>query len=184
MSAVAALALVTASCQKPEVHAQREADPALTSKEILSMDDQNFLINAEKSEIRRSAFAKSALEKSANIDIQKFARRVQEQSERDLQELRTLMTTKKIPSPPGLAEEIELESTSRLHLLSGSAFDDEFLSLMTADQQESISSFDSAANTASDPDIRAYAARVLPSLRKDFDTTDALEKKINSKNAR
>src|SRR5690349_16161692 len=126
MSAVACLAVVTASCQKPEVHAQRETDPALRSKEILAMDDQNFLINAERSEIRQRAFAQSALEKSANVDIQKFARQVQEQRERELQELRTLMTAKKIPSPPGLVEEVELESASRLHRLTGSDFDDEF----------------------------------------------------------
>jgi hypothetical protein len=52
---------------------------------------------------------------------------------------------KNMPASSAAIEELQLEAKNRLHGLSGSTFDHEFVSLMTAEQQEAVPIFNSAA---------------------------------------
>jgi len=96
-----------------------------------------------------------------------------------LVDLTGLMTAKNI-ARTFADEEIRLEAMNRLHGLSGSAFDHEYVSLMTAEQQAAVATFRSVAETAADRNVRNYARTVLPLLQKDFDTATALEKRLAS----
>jgi putative membrane protein len=166
------------SCEKSGVQAARESP--LTAQKILSMDDKEFLMNAQQSEIRQKALAEAALTKSTNTDIREFANQVASERSRDLAGLKAVMEIKDFAQPPAAEEELQLEATNRLQRLSGSALDDEFISLITAEQQQSIGTFDRAAETAADPDVREYARGVLPALRKDFDAAVALQKRLGA----
>jgi putative membrane protein len=182
---IAALAAFGAtSCQKPGAQAAREDASDLTSQKIMSIDDQSFLVTAEKAEIRQTTLSQAALDTSTNYDIRQYARQVITNYHHALEELRDLMKAKNIPETSAAIEGIKLDAMNRLHGLSGSAFDHEFVSLMTAEQQAAITTFKSAAETAADPDIRNYASGVLPLLRQDFDTVTALEKKLAAKGLR
>jgi len=182
--AIAVLAAFGASsCEKSGTEAARE-NTDLTSQKILSIDDDDFLTKAEKAEITQTTLSSVALDKSDNEDVRQFARRVITNYERALADLRGLMKAKnKADSSAGI-EDLRLEAMNRLQGLSGSAFDHEFVSLMAAEQQETLATFNSAAETAADPDIRNYANGVLRLLREDFDSAVALEKKIDAKNGR
>src|SRR5262245_14022636 len=169
--------LGSTSCDKSGVQAARE-NP-LTAQKILSMDDKEFLINAEKSEIRQKTLAETALAKSTDADIRAFANQVASERSRDLEKLRAVMKIKDF-AQPATEEELELEAMNRLHRLTGSALDHEFISLITAEQQQSIGAFDRAAETAADPDVREYASQVLPTLRKDYAAALALEAKLSA----
>jgi putative membrane protein len=183
--AIAALAAFgSASCEKPGVRAARENTNDLTSQKIVSIDDAEFLQMAEKAEIRQTTLSRLALEKSTNEDVREFARHVIRNYQQPLAELTNLMKAKSVAHSAAATEEIQLDAMNRLHRLSGSAFDHEFISLMTAEQQAALANFASAAETAADPDIRNYAKSVVPSLRQDFDTADDLEKKLAAKERR
>jgi len=170
------LALLGTSCERSGVEAARETP--LTAQEILSMDDKEFLMNAEKSEIRQRALAETALAKSTNADIREFANQVAGERRRDLEKLKAVMKSKGFAQQPAREEELQLEAINRLHRLTGSALDHEFIGLITAEQQQSVGTFDRAAETAADPDVRTYANEVLPTLQKDFDAAAALETKL------
>ena len=165
------------SCERSGVQAARESP--LTAQKILTMDDKQFLMNAEKSEIRQQALAETVLKKSTNTDIRAFATQVSGERSRDLANLKAVMEGKGF-TPPATEEELQLEAMNRLHRLTGSALDHEFISLITAEQQQSIGLFDRAAETAADPDVRKYASEVLPTLRKDYDAALALEAKLGA----
>jgi len=183
--AVAALAAfcATTSCGKPGVEAARETTD-LSSQKVLSIDDEDFLTKAEKSEIRQTTFSQLAVDKSNDEDVRQFARRVISNYQRPLAELTDLMKAKNMAESSAAIAALREDAINRLHRLSGSDFDDEFVSLMTAEQQEAVPIFNAAAETAADPDIRNYAKSVLPLLRQDFDTAIALEKKLASKERR
>ena len=166
--------ILMVSCQKSGVEAAREDTSGVTPREIVSRDEKNFLIDAEKSEIRQKALAEAALEKSKNSDVRDFAKRLVQDRDRALTELTELMKAKNITQPAALADEVQLEAAKRLHRSTGTAFDHEFVSLIVAEQQEMVRGFDRASETAADPDVRSYAARVLPSVRKDFETANKL----------
>jgi len=167
---------VSAGCQRSGVQAAREND--LTPQKILSIDDQKFLDTAERSQIRQNTFAQIAIQRSRNASIQAFATKVANDMSVALTELKDLMKAKHMEEPAGFASEVHSESAERLHNASADAIDHEFVSLMAAEQQDAVRIFDSAAQTAEDPDVRNYAKRVLPSLQADYDKVTDLQKKL------
>jgi putative membrane protein len=169
------------SCGKSGVEAAREG--GLTDAQILSVDDKEFLKAAERSAILQKTGAEIAMTKSENADIREFARQVAAERGEDLAQLNALVKLKDSSQPPATEEELQLEVTHRLHGLTGSALDHEFISLMTAEQQQCLRIFD-RAQTSADPDIRKYATEVLPRLRKDFDKVVGLQKKLGVDNTR
>ena len=177
---VVALAILgVTSCEKPGVRAARENGPDLTSRQIEAIDDGTFLVKAQKAEITQTTLSQLAMEQSQTPDVRAYAHQVITNYRQALVDLADLMKAKNI-ARTFADEEIQLEARNRLQGLSGSAFDREYVSLMTAEQQDDVAMFRSVAETASDPSVRNYAQTVLPSLRKDFDTAVALEKKLAS----
>jgi predicted outer membrane protein len=170
--------LTFAACEKSGVEAARENSSDLTGQKILSMDDQKFLIGAERAEIRERTLAVQALQKTRNQEVRNFARDVTAHRSQDLSDLKKLMHDKNMPPRPAFATEVELEARTRFHRLSDGAFDHEFISLMTAEQEDAVRIFTAAAETAADGDIRNYAQQVLPSLQADYDRAADLEKKL------
>jgi putative membrane protein len=165
------------SCGKSHVHAAAEgADrPGPTAREIMSIDEKNFLIAAERAEVRERALARIALDKSANIAVREFARQVIEDRDRDIGRLALVMNQQNVTQGSTIAEGVELEVSQRLHRLAGATFDHEFVSLMTADQQQAVGIFRRAAETSPDYEIRKFAADALPSIRRDFERAAKLE---------
>ena len=95
-----------------------------------------------------------------------------------LTDLKDLMKAKHLTEPAEFAAEVHSESAERLRNVPDDAVDHEFVSLMTVEQQEAVRIFDSASQTAADPDVRRYAKRVLPSLQADYDKISDLQKKF------
>jgi putative membrane protein len=170
------LAFGSAGCGKSGVQAARECD--LTPQKILSIDDQKFLADAEKAEIRQNTFAQLAQQRSKNADIQAFATKVASDMSVASTELNDLMKAKHMPEPAAFAEATHSDAAVHLQSVSDDAFDREFISMMTVEGQEAVRLFDPAAETAADPDVRNYAKRVLPSLRADYDKASELEQKL------
>src|SRR5262245_48943233 len=169
------------SCQKGGVQAARENASDLTPQKILSIDDESFLLNAQKAELRQTTLSQVALDVSTNDDIRKYARQVISNYQRGLAELADLMMVKNIPQTSATTLGIQLDAKNSLYGLSGSSFDHEFVSLMTAEQQAAVTTFKSAAETAADPDIRNYAQGLLPLLQEDFNTVSTLQRELAAK---
>src|SRR5689334_5342886 len=94
-----ALAIAT-SCHKSGVEAANENQTTdLSSQKILSMDDQKFLVSADKTLIRQRNLAQAAVQKSKNGNVFEFARRVVDDCSASLTELSRLMQAKHITEP-------------------------------------------------------------------------------------
>ena len=175
-----ALAGVT-SCHRSGVEAANENQTTdLSSQKILSMDDQKFLVSADKTLIRQRNLAQAAVQKSKSGNVFEFARRVVADCSASLTELSRLMQAKHITEPSTVAEDLQLETSNRLQGLAGIDLDHKIISLMAAEQQQAVGIFSSAAETAGDPDVRKYASATLPSLQRDSDRAAALEKKLST----
>jgi putative membrane protein len=177
MSAALTLPGIT-SCGKSGVEASREGP--LTDAKILSIDDKEFLKAAERSLVLQRTGAEIAMTKSTDTDVREIARQVANERRQDLAKLNALVQQKDPSMPPATAEELQLEVIHRLHGLTGSALDHEFISLLAAEQQQCVRIFD-RAQTAADPDIRKFAIDVLPRLQKDFDKVAGLQTKLGNK---
>ena len=172
------LAIIATGCQKADVQAGNDnskGTPVRTGS--LPVWDQDFLSNAEKSEIRQLSLSKVALDRARGPDVQAYARMVVDDHTRILQQLRDLMTRKGV-SRPGSATEANAEGEYRLDSVSGTvAFDHEYVSLMAAETEQTLNRFKQAAETADDREVRAYASAVLPVIERESDKAANLEKK-------
>jgi putative membrane protein len=176
-AAIMAFALV--SCQKSGVQAAREEanTPGTSARNSLSLDDQAFLIEAERDEVRQQTLAQKILEKDVDPQVYKYAQRMAADRAGALHELLDLMKKKGV-NPPFSVSDVQIEAAGRLDLAPGKAFDHEFVSLMAAELQQVVSNFRLASETAGDADIRAYATRLVPSLEADRQKAADLEKKL------
>lgn len=172
------------SCQRSGVNAAGENSGDLTAQKILSLDDHNFLLTAYKSQTRQKALAQAAIQKSRNADVVELAHQVINDRDTSLENLVRVMKAKQIAEPASVVEDIQLDVQNRLERLSGSEFNDEFISLLAAEQQQCLGNFESASETAADSDVRNYASTTLPPLRQDTDRAAAIEKKLAEKNQR
>jgi putative membrane protein len=168
------------SCQKSTVEASREPtnNPDQTTNKSLSLDDRAFLINAEKAMVREKTLAKVALDKTRNNDVRVFAQRIFDDRSQALNDVGQLMNVNSVVRPTSLSD-VELEAKTRFDRTQESAFDHEFVSLMSAELQDVVPSFTTASETAENPGVRSYASRVLPLLQRDLDSAADLEKKVN-----
>jgi putative membrane protein len=170
------LAGIAPGCQKTGVQAANDtaANPAAPPTIIA---DRDFLVGAEKTEVRERSLSQVAWDRALSADVKEFARAVIDNHEQSLQQLRDLMNRKGLSQPPSVPE-AEVEGTYRLDSVSGAAFDHQYISLMTAEIQQAIGRFKLAAETANDPEVRAYAGAVLPVLEREQQRAADLEKKL------
>jgi putative membrane protein len=175
------LAMVLAGCQKTGVQAGNESTPNPgAAAPSLPVWDQDFLVNAQKAEIRQSSLSRAALDRAYGADVQSFARTVVDDHTQTLQQLTRLMNNKGI-SQPGTTSEASAEGKYRLDPLSGSAFDNEYISLMAAETQQNVARFSQAAETADDREVRAYASAVLPLFKREQRKAADLENKLSKR---
>jgi putative membrane protein len=166
------------SCERSRVSAANEND-SLNSQKILSMDDQAFLVGAEKSMVRQKTLAQKVLPRSDNAAVVEFARAVVDDNDKSAAELQALMKQKHIQEPAPFVEDLQIDANNRLDNLSGMDLNDQFISLIAAEQQQELRSFNSAAETSGDPDVRAYAQKLLPSLQQERDRSVQIQRKLH-----
>ena len=168
------------SCEKSTVEASREPtnNPDQTANKSLSLDDRAFLINAEKAMVREKTLAQVALDKTRDNDVRVFAQRIFDDRSQALNDVGQLMNANSVVRPTSLSD-VELEAKTRFDRTQESAFDHEFVSLMSAELQDVVPSFTTASETAENPEVRSYASQVLPLLQRDLDFASDLEKKLN-----
>jgi len=174
------LALASAGCQKTGVQAGNESTPNPGTAPPLPVWDQDFLVNAQKAEIRQASLSRTALDRAYGPDVQSFARMVVDDHTHTLQQLTRLMNKKGV-SQPGTGPEANAEGKYRLDSVSGSAFDDEYISLMAAETQQNVARFSQAAETADDREVRAYASAVLPLFKREQQKAADLENKLSKR---
>lgn len=63
----------------------------------------------------------------------------------------------------------------RLSKLNGAAFDREYMSDMVKDHRADVAEFEKEANTARDPDVKAFAAKTLPTLQEHLRLAEATQ---------
>jgi putative membrane protein len=173
------LAIIAGGCQKAGVQARNDTSNGTDAgADSLPVWDQDFLSNAEKSEIGQLSLSKVALDRARGSDVQAYAQMIVGDHGRILQQLRDLMNKKGV-ARPGAATEANAEGEYRLDSVAGTAaFDDEYISLMAAETEQTLGRFRQAAETADDREVRAYANAVLPVIEKERQKAAELEKKL------
>ncbi len=127
-------------------------------------DDNTFATNVAQNGMAEIALAKMAIQKSKNADVKRFAQRVVTDHTKVGEDLKKIAATKKITMPTDVKPE-QKQTHDRFMSLSGADFDREFMSLMAENHDKSVTSFQGEANNGTDPELKAFASKTLPTLQ-------------------
>lgn len=136
----------------------------------LSSDDRQFVTEAAHAGAAEVVHSQLADQRASSDDVKQFARRLVEDHTKANQELTKLATDKGAAMPPGGADQSQLhgkhrEFNEKLSKLSGADFDREFMRHQLKMHQDAVSLFERQANKGKDADLKAFAERMLPTLR-------------------
>lgn len=128
-------------------------------------------VNPDKTFVREAAvggtaeveLGKLATERATNPDVKSFGQRMVDDHGKAGTELKELAASKKIALPTDLDPK-EKELRDRLMKLQGPAFDRVYMDAMVKDHEADIREFQRESKSGTDPEIKAWAAKTLPTL--------------------
>jgi len=125
--------------------------------------DKTFVQKAAVGGIAEVEMGKMAQQKASNDQVKQFGSRMVEDHSRANDEL------KKIASGKGIALPTELDAKhkakmDKMQKLSGAQFDRAYMDDMVADHKEDVAEFKKQASSGKDSDLKAFAAKTLPTL--------------------
>lgn len=143
----------------------------------LSSADQTFLENAAQGNRAEIEGSQMALDKATSPEVRQFAQAMIQDHTTANQQLTRLATSKgyTVPTEPSLMQRTELKALSAL---SGNAFDKMYVDRIgVASHRATVEQFETAATGAQDPDVRAFAQKMLPSLRHHYQMAQTLNER-------
>lgn len=130
----------------------------------LSQQDQDFVMKAAQGGMAEVALGQMASTKATNADVKSFANRMVTDHGQANQELQQLATAKGVTLPADMGDEHK-KASDHLSGLNGAEFDKMYMSHMVDDHDKDVSEFEKASQSAQDPDVKAWAAKTLPTLK-------------------
>src|SRR3954454_11483208 len=164
LAAVAALPLTaqTAAPAHPAGQSAKAGGAAATGK--LSAGDTKFVHEAAAGGMAEVSLGKLAADKATNPDVKQFAQRMVDDHSKANDELKTLASQKGVTLPAD-TDAAHKATEARLSKLSGAAFDKAYMADMVKDHDKDVAAFKHASTSASDADLKAWAAKPLPTLQ-------------------
>jgi putative membrane protein len=126
--------------------------------------DAAFLSKAAEINIEEIALGQLAMEKGTIKDVNELGKMMDVDHTKCLKGLTELAKEKNITIPAGLTPDAD-EAYKKLEHKNGIHFDKEYCEMMVKGHENAIAMFDKASIECSDPDIRDWATKMLPSLK-------------------
>jgi putative membrane protein len=162
---------------KPANQNVKPNPPEGTAK--LSAADAKFVHEAAAGGMAEVSLGKLAAGKATNPDVKQFAQRMVDDHSKANDELKALASQKGVTLPVDVdpaAKAIE----GRLSKLSGETFDKAYMQDMVKDHDKDVAAFKHASTTAADADLKAWAAKTLPTLQEHQTLAKSLYAKVGA----
>jgi len=177
IAAVAGAATLMHACSGPK-DSKQSADSANTAKAdtakkdslmtAVDKDDAKFAVAAANGGMAEVELGKLAQEKAANAQVKDFGAMMVSDHSKANDEMTALAKSKGITLPTAIDSE-EQKVKDNLSAKSGADFDKAYVSNMIDDHKEDIKEFENASKNCKDADLKAFAAKTLPTLKKHLD---------------
>jgi putative membrane protein len=105
-----------------------------------------------------------AQNKASSEDVKSFGKRMVDDHGKANDELKSLASQKDVTLPADLGSKHKA-TYDRLSKLSGKEFDRAYMNEMLKDHREDVAEFEKASKSATDPDVKGFASRTLPTLQ-------------------
>jgi putative membrane protein len=142
---------------------------------IITVDqnDAKFATEAASGGMTEVILGKMAQEKSSNAKVKEFGAMMVTDHSKANDELMALAKSKNItlPSAPGADDQKNIDD---LNKKKKADFDKAYVNMMVDDHKKDIGAFEDAEKNAKDPDLKAFATKTLPTLKKHLSAITAI----------
>lgn len=145
------------------------------SSSTVEEDGVEFVTKAASGGMMEVALGKLAQTNAQSTEVKNFGSMMVEDHGKAGEELKTLAASKNITLSGTMLPKHQ-EHVDELSQKKGAEFDKEYTKLMLEDHREDIEEFEEASNELKDPDIKAFAGKLVPVLKKHLESI----KSVNS----
>jgi putative membrane protein len=149
--------------QKGEV-GRRDDTKGQATTSFKDLTDQKFVQMAASGGLAEVKLGQLAAEHGTSDAIRRFGKRMVDDHGKANKELMALAEKKNWNIPRDLSKKDQTEF-ERLSKLRGAEFDRAYAEHMLKDHEEDVALFEAEANHGQDPDLKAWAAKTLPTLK-------------------
>lgn len=143
----------------------------------LSNPDATFANKAAQGGMAEVQLGQLATQKASNPDVKAFGQRMVDDHSKANDEFKGIVSRKGVTLPTGLDAK-DQATYDRLSKLEGAAFDRAYMADMVKDHRADIAEFEKEANSGSDPDIKGFAAKTLPTLKHHLEMAESAQAKV------
>jgi putative membrane protein len=155
----------------------RPADKASGEHGGPSASDTAFVKKAAEGGLAEVAMAKLAQQKAASDEVKAFAAKLEKDHTQANTELKQVAAQKNVTLPDAPSK-MHQGKHDKLSALSGAAFDKAYVAAMVEEHQKDVREFSRAASSSADADIKAFAAKTLPTLKEHLQQVQELSKTV------
>ena len=180
MVALSTLSFQACNTEKKDNDSVENAEQSNEKKEDAGTGQSDattdFAVDAANGGMMEVDMGRMAEEKGMSNDVKEFGKMMVADHSKANDELKTIAATKNITLPPTVGEDAQ-EDMNDLRKLTGKDFDKKYVSMMVDDHKKDVDKFkDASTNDKIDADVKAFAAKTLPTLQQHLERINAIDK--------
>ncbi len=162
---------------EPIVKTEPAKAPSDKGDQVVTGGDLAFMNEAAPGGMAEVELGRLAAKLGASNDVKKFGQQMVIDHSKANQELMQLAQGKRVTLPQELLPKHK-ETMERLSKLKGAEFDRAYIMAMVEDHEKDVTAFNAAATGGTDADVKAFAAKTLPTLRMHLQMIREIEGKM------
>jgi putative membrane protein len=152
---------------------------APASASALSRADRDFILQAADDGMAEVELGKLAQQKGDSDAVKTFGSQMFDDHSKANEELRRIAQSKGITLPAGPSSKHQ-KDMAKLGRASGAAFDRDYARHMVTDHKKAVALFEKQARSGSDADVKAFAAKTLPTLQQHREHAERLASTVKN----
>ena len=152
------------------------AEAGTMTKEVTA-DDRQFMMDAAAGGMMEVQAGQTAQQNASSQKVKDFGAWMVTDHTKANDELKSIASSKNVTLPDSLPAD-KKEHLMAMAKMKGKAFDSHYMDMMVNDHKATVAKFEKAASSASDADVKAFAAKTLPIIKAHNDSAAVLKKRM------
>lgn len=154
--------------------------PSAVGKMMMSASDKEFFPAAASAGMLEIETSKLALATSQNADVKAFAQKMVDDHTKAAEELKAIAATKNVTLPTAMVKHHQKMFDHLKDEKPGKDFDSAYQNIQVVAHKEAVTLFSKASTKSKDPEVKAWAAKTLPTLQHHGAMAKDLDQKVKS----
>lgn len=161
--------------EKKAAPGAKPATATTTATAQVSATDRSFMMEASVGNMKEVHMGQMAVKNSTDMGIKKLGTQIAADHSKANEQLMSLAQSKGVKLDP--------KPKMKMDKLDKANFDKEWLAMMEKDHREDIAAFEKAAKTCNDKDLKSWAKKTLPTLKKHLKMVQDAQKKMGARSS-